>query len=75
VVAAARAVAFSVLDLMTDTGALAKAADEFRRRAAEGGSPAPYIPADSAPPVDAESVPPYVREHLLQTLLSERQRQ
>ena len=65
VMAAARSVAFSVLDLMTDPDALARATEEYRRRAEEGGRPAPYIPADVLPPIDAESVPPYVREHLL----------
>jgi hypothetical protein len=68
VLTAARAIAFSVLDLMTNPAALAAATAEFQRRADEGGRPKPYIPADSTPPVDAESVPPYVREHLLLTL-------
>lgn len=72
VLTAARAVAFSVLDLATDPQALAAATEEWQRRAAEGGRPGPYIPADVKPPVDPESVPPYVREHLLRTLLEER---
>jgi aminobenzoyl-glutamate utilization protein B len=72
VLTAARAVAFSVLDLATNPEALAAASAEWERRAAEGGRPGPYIPADVKPPVDPESVPPYVREHLLRTLLEER---
>jgi aminobenzoyl-glutamate utilization protein B len=68
VMTAARAVAFSALDLMTDPAALAAATEEFNRRAQAGGRPGPYIPADVAPPTDPDSVPPYVREHLLRTL-------
>lgn len=72
VIAAARAVAFSVLDLMTDPDTLAAATAEWNRRADEGGRPGPFIPADSAPPLDPESVPAYVREHQLRELLAAR---
>ena len=68
VLTAARAMAFSVLDLVTDRETLQRASAEFERRAQEGGRPPPYIPAGTAPPVDPDSVPPYVREHLLRTL-------
>jgi aminobenzoyl-glutamate utilization protein B len=74
VITAAKAVAFSVLDLMTDPAALAEATEEYNRRAEAGGRPGPYIPADVAPPTDAESVPPYVREHLLRSLLGRERR-
>ncbi len=72
VIAAARAVAFSVLDLMSDPKTLAAAKDEWNRRADAGGRPGPYIPAGTTPPVDEESAPPYVREHLLRRLMKER---
>jgi len=68
VLAAARAVAFSVLDLMTDPDTLSAATEEWNRRADEGKRPGPYIPADVAPPLDRDSVPGYVREHMLSTL-------
>lgn len=70
VVAAARAVAFSVLDLMTDPETLAAATAEWKRRGDEAGWPGPYIPADVAPPLDPDSVPAYVREHQLRELLA-----
>lgn len=72
VIAAARAVAFSVLDLMTDPAVLSAATDEWNKRAEAGGRPGPYIPAGTKPPVDEESVPAYVREHLLRRLMKER---
>lgn len=72
VIAAARAVAFSALDLMTDPQALAEATEEWKQRAEAGGWPGPYIPEDTRPPLDDESIPAYAREHLLRRLLRER---
>lgn len=69
VMSAARAVAFSVLDLMTDSEALAAAQAEFERRTMEAGKPPPYIPAGTLPPLDADYAPPFVREHRLNALL------
>ena len=68
VISAARAVAFSVLDLMTDKVALAGARAEFERRAEAAGRPAPYIPAGTLPPLDHDYAPPFVREHRLKAL-------
>ncbi len=66
VLSAARAVAFSVLDLMTDPAALAAATEEFNRRADEAGRPEPFIPAGTRPPIEPGVAPEFVREHLLQ---------
>ena len=74
VLSAARAVAFSVLDLMTDEKTLAAAQDEFNRRADAAGRPGPVIPEGTLPPIDPEFAPPFVREHLLKTLQDERGR-
>jgi aminobenzoyl-glutamate utilization protein B len=68
VLAAAKAVAFSVLDLMTDAKTLACAQEEFERRTEKGGRLKPYIPADTAPPIDAQAAPPYVLEEQLLAL-------
>jgi aminobenzoyl-glutamate utilization protein B len=63
VLSAARAVAFSVLDLMTDTGTLAAAQIEFKRRTDAGGRLAPLIPDGTRPPLDADYAPAFMREH------------
>jgi aminobenzoyl-glutamate utilization protein B len=68
VMSAARAVAFSVLDLMTDAEALATAQAEFNRRADEAGRPQPYIPEGTLPPLAPDIAPGFVREHLLRSL-------
>jgi aminobenzoyl-glutamate utilization protein B len=68
VMSAARAVAFSVLDLMTDAEALAAAQAEFNRRADEAGRPEPYIPEGTLPPLAPDIAPGFVREHLLRSL-------
>ncbi len=65
VLCAARAVAFSVLDLMTDAAALAAAQEEFNRRADAGGRLAPLIPEGTLPPLDADYAPAFVRDHQL----------
>lgn len=72
VLSAARAVAFSVLDLMTDETTLAAAQDEFNRRADAAGRPGPFIPEGTLPPIDPEFAPAFVREHRLKTLQDER---
>ena len=71
VLSAARAVAFSVLDLMTDAETLAAAQDEFNRRADAAGRPGPCIPDGTRPPIDAEFAPAFVREHRLKALQDE----
>ena len=63
VLSAARAVAFSVLDLMTDADTLAAAQTEFNRRADAGGRLGPLIPEGTLPPLDADYVPAFVRDH------------
>lgn len=68
VMSAARAVAFSVLDLMTDPDTLAAAQAEFERRADAAGRPGPYIPEGTLPPIDPDYAPAFMREHLLQSL-------
>ena len=68
VLSAARAVAFSVLDLMTDGDTLAAAQAEFNRRADAAGRPGPYIPEGTLPPIGPDVAPAFVREHLLSTL-------
>jgi aminobenzoyl-glutamate utilization protein B len=72
VLSAARAVAFSVLDLMTDENALSQAQEEFNRRADAAGRPGPLIPEGTLPPIDPEFAPAFVREHRLKTLQDER---
>lgn len=74
VLSAARAVAFSVLDLMTDEKTLAAAQEEFNRRADAAGRPGPFIPEGTLPPIDPEFAPAFVREHRLKTLQDERGR-
>lgn len=71
VLSAARAVAFSVLDLMTDANALAAAQEEFNRRADEAGRPGPFIPEGTRPPIEPEFAPAFAREHLLNALQSQ----
>jgi len=71
VLSAARAVAFSVLDLMTDAKALAAAQGEFNRRADEAGRPGPLIPEGTRPPIDPDTAPAFVREHRLKALEDE----
>ena len=71
VLSAARAVAFSVLDLMTDEKTLAAAQQEFNRRADAAGRPGPFIPDGTLPPIDPEFAPAFVREHRLKTLQDE----
>jgi aminobenzoyl-glutamate utilization protein B len=70
VVAAARAMAYSVLDLVGDPATLAAAADERRRRVAEAGALPPLLTEGTRPPVGADTAPPYVREHLLRIATS-----
>ena len=72
VLSAARAVAFSVLDLMTDEKTLAATQEEFNRRADAAGRPGPLIPEGTLPPIDPEFAPAFVREHRLKTLQDER---
>ena len=73
VLSAAKAVAFSVLDLMTDPDALAAATDEFNRRADEAGRPGPFIPEGTRPPIEPGVAPSFVREHRLRALEEERE--
>jgi aminobenzoyl-glutamate utilization protein B len=68
VLCAAKAVAYSVLDLMTDSAALESAKKEFNQRAEAAGRPEPYIPEGTLPPIDARSAPAFVREHRLRVL-------
>jgi aminobenzoyl-glutamate utilization protein B len=72
VLSAARAVAFSVLDLMTDARTLAAAQEEFNRRADKAGRPLPFIPEGTRPPLDPDIAPAFVREHRLKALEDER---
>ncbi|MEE2970520.1 MAG: hypothetical protein VX741_10350 [Pseudomonadota bacterium] len=74
VLSAARAVAFSVLDLMTDPDALFAAQNEFNRRADEAGRPGPMIPDGTRPPIDPDYAPAFAREHRLKELEDERDR-
>lgn len=50
VATAGRTIAATIIDLMTDREALARARDEFRRRRAEASDPAPWC--DYPPPLD-----------------------
>lgn len=65
VLTAARAVAFSVLDLMTDADALSAAREEFERRVADGGGLGPLIPEGTRPPIERDVAPAFVLEHKL----------
>lgn len=65
VMAAARTVAFSVLDLLCVPDGLEAAAREYRRRLGDVGPLAPLLPPDLKPPMRLDSAPPYVTEHLL----------
>ena len=68
VLAAARAIAFSVLDLMTDRVGTCASQRGVQAPGGRSGAAGALFPADALPPVDPESMPPYVREHLLRTL-------
>jgi aminobenzoyl-glutamate utilization protein B len=71
IIAAARAMAFSLIDLVGSPDVLRKAADEHRCRLDKAGRPGPALPAEAVPPVDLDSAPPYVREHLLRLRVAE----
>jgi aminobenzoyl-glutamate utilization protein B len=68
IITAARAVAFTALDLMQDAGALKAADEEHRKRLDEGGRLGPLLSQDTEPPTGLDSAPPYVREYLLRTM-------
>jgi aminobenzoyl-glutamate utilization protein B len=68
IMTAARAVAFTALDLMQDSAALKAAAEEHGKRLDECGRLGPLLPRDVDPPTRLDSAPPYVREHLLHTM-------
>jgi aminobenzoyl-glutamate utilization protein B len=68
VMTAAKAVAYSALDLMTNPAVLAAAQEEFRTRADAGGWLKPFIPSGTLPPLDAEFAPAFVRDHELSVL-------
>jgi aminobenzoyl-glutamate utilization protein B len=70
VLTAARAMAFSVLELLTDPAAVSTAQAEFRQRRADAGALPPLLPADATPPVGADDALPYMREHLLRSLFN-----
>ncbi len=65
---AARAVAFSALNLMTDAAALAAAQAEFEQRVSAWGRLAPLIPQGTLPPIDDEYAPAFVRDYRLKRL-------
>lgn len=68
VLTAARAVAFSVLDLMTDTEALSRAKEEFDHRVEKGGRLGPLIPEGTRPPIEPDVAPSFVLSHKLRTI-------
>jgi aminobenzoyl-glutamate utilization protein B len=72
VICAARAVAFSVLDLMTDSAALATVQAEFEQRVSAGGRLEPLIPRGTLPPIDDEYAPAFVRDYRMKMLAAEK---
>lgn len=66
--AAARAMAFTAVDILTDPEQLVAARAELDRRLAETGPVPPRLPADSVAPVTPETAPPFVRDYLLDAL-------
>lgn len=62
---AARAVAYTALDVLTDAELREEAARERERRLEEVGHVGPLLAADVAPPIGLDDAPPYVRDHLL----------
>ena len=65
---AARAVAYTALDVLTDEALRAEARREHSARLEEVGNIAPLLAADVKPPVGPEDAPPYVREYMLRTM-------
>jgi aminobenzoyl-glutamate utilization protein B len=62
---AARAVAYTALDVLTDEAVRNEAAEELRGRLDEIGYIPPQVPLDVRPPIDPAEAPPYLRDHLL----------
>ncbi|MGP1674077.1 MAG: hypothetical protein ACTS8Z_02545 [Candidatus Limnocylindrales bacterium] len=65
---AARAVAYTALDVLTDAALREEAAQERRSRLDEVGYVGPLLSPDVTPPIEPEDAPPYVRDHLLASL-------
>lgn len=65
---AARAVAYTAVDLLTDDRLRAEARREFLTRLEEVGNIPPLLAADVKPPVGPADAPPYVRDYMLATM-------
>jgi aminobenzoyl-glutamate utilization protein B len=68
---ASRAVAYTVLDVLTDDELRVEAAAELARRLDEVGRVDPLIPPGVKPPIGLDEAPPYVRDHRLAQVMPE----